>query len=313
VRHCAPCVTDSEHVAGCFGTSARRRPQGEGGFTLVEAVVALGLFGLVLGVTGMVAVRAVTGTGVADRAVAATMLANQALEQARTLSAQAGADGTTVLTSGRTPALVDAVSLADLDLSDTQIAYGDASAAGPALPIETSANVDGTPYAVRTVVGTCQRDTAGGACDLSATHASPTTLYRIVSAVTWPGCLHSECPVTATTLLDPARDPAFNALQDVLPTAHDKCWSTPENTPLTFDPTYQSYTLRDTGDLGNVPVQIVTPPDQGTLTPMVGSSTWRYTPAPGSYTTQFTYRLVDRYHRLSDTAVITLQVGGSGC
>lgn len=306
-------MTDSEHVTRALRTSAGRRPHGEGGFTLVEAVVALGLFGLILGVTGLVAVRAVAGTGVADRAVAATMLANRALEQARTLSAQTAADGSTVLTSGRTQALVDAVSLADIDVGDTQIAYGDASPSGPALPIQASTTVDGTPYTVRTVVGTCQRDAAGGPCDVSPAHTSPTTLYRIVSAVTWPGCLRTACPVTATTLLDPAHDPAFNALQDVLPVASDKCWSTPENTPLTFDPTYQTYTLRDIGDLGSVPVQIVTPPDRGILTPMVGSSTWRYTPASGSYTTQFTYRLVDRYHRLSDTAVITLEVGGSGC
>jgi prepilin-type N-terminal cleavage/methylation domain-containing protein len=303
-------------VLGCFRTPAGRRERAgatpaEGGFTLVEVVVALGLFGLVLAATGLIALRALDGTGRADRAVAATMLANQALEQARTLSAEAAADGSRALTSGRIPAIVDAVSLADLDLADTQITYGAPSAAGPAVPVETSPVVDGTTYTVRTVIGTCQRDLTAGPCDLAPGHAAPITLYRVVAAVTWPGCTRQECPVTATTLLDPARDPAFNALQDVLPAAHDKCWSTPQGTALTFDPTYQSYTVRDTGDLGNVPVQIVTPPDRGTLSPMVGSSTWRYTPVSGTYTTQFTYRLVDRYHRLSDPAVITLHVGSA--
>jgi len=292
----------------------------EAGFTLAEAVVALALFAVILAATGLVTVRALNGTGRADRAVAATMLANQALETARTLSARTAADGTTALLDGRTAALVDAVPVGDLDLSDTQMAYGDAAADGPALPVRSTATVDGIAYTVRTVVGTCRRDVGGGPCDIatpSSSTATPTpstaTLYRVVAAVTWPGCTRLECPVTAGTLLDPAPDPAFNALQDVLPTAVDKCWSTPAGTGLTFDPTYKSYELRDSGDLGNAPVQLVTPPDQGALTQNVGSATWRYTPAAGTYTTQFTYRLVDRYHRVSDPAVITLRIGSGSC
>jgi prepilin-type N-terminal cleavage/methylation domain-containing protein len=310
-------VVDIESVLGCLRVRAGCRPRtgaapAEAGFTLVEAVVALALFGLVAAGTALVAVRAVDGTGRTDRAVAANMLANQALEQARTLSAQAATDGANALTTGRTPALVDAVPVTDLDLTDTQIAYG-APTAAPALPVQSSETVDGTTYAVRVVVGTCQRDLTGGPCDLAAGHSAPVTLYRLIAAVTWPGCIQGQCPVTATTLLDPGRDPAFNALQDVLPVAHDKCWWTAPGTALTFDPTYQSYSLRDSGDLGNAPVRIMTSPDQGTLTQNVGSATWRYTPASGIYTTQFTYRLVDRYDRLSDPAVITLHVGGPGC
>lgn len=292
----------------------RLRPRHEdGGFTLVEAVVALGLFALVVAGTGVVVVRALEGTGSTTRSVAATLLAGQALEQARTVSAQQAADGSTALTQGRTPALVDAVGVADLRLSDTRIAYGDPAPGGPTVPVESTQTVDGTAYTVRVVIGTCTRDAAGGACDLASGHVSPTTLYRVVAAVTWPGCRSVQCPVTATTLLDPAPDAAFNALQDVLPVAHDKCWSTATDTALTFDPTYKSYALRDTGDLGAAPVQIVTAPDRGTLTQNTGSATWTYTPDTGSYTTQFTYRLVDRYHRLSDPAVIVLQVGSGTC
>src|SRR4051794_41840530 len=79
-----------------------RRLRDERGFTLVEAVVALGLFSIVLGSTGLVVVRALTGTGTTDRAVTAVMVADQALENARTISAQAGPGGTPPVGARRT-------------------------------------------------------------------------------------------------------------------------------------------------------------------------------------------------------------------
>jgi hypothetical protein len=136
------------------------------------------------------------------------------------------------------------------------------------------------------------------------------TLYRVVAAVTWPGCTARECPVTATTLVDPAPDPAYNALQDTLPVAVTKCFSTPAGRTLRFDPTYKSYAKRDKGDLGNAPVRVVSPPAAGTLTQNTGSKTWTYRPGSGSYTDQFTYKLVDRYNHVSDPVAVTLQVGG---
>jgi hypothetical protein len=99
----------------------------------------------------------------------------------------------------------------------------------------------------------------------------------------------------------------------VLPVAVDKCFATAAGTALTFDPTYQRYTIRDTGDLGNAPVQVVTAPGQGTLQQNTGSVTWTYTPASGNYTTQFSYRLVDRYTRYSAPALVTLRVGRGPC
>jgi len=272
----------------------------------------MALFATVIAATGLLVVRSLSGTGKANRAVAATMVANAALENARNIAAQAGADGTTALLRGRTPAVVDPVSLADLRLDDTSIAYG-ASAAAPLVPVVATSPVDGISYTVRTVIGTCTRDAAGGACDLATGHTDPVTLHRVVAAVTWPGCTAGECPVTATTLVDTATDPKFNALRDVLPVAVAKCFATGAGTTLTFDPTYQTYTVRDTGDLGNAPVQVVTAPGQGTLQQTTGSALWTYTPAAGNYTTQFTYRLVDRYTRYSDPAVVTLRVGQGPC
>jgi prepilin-type N-terminal cleavage/methylation domain-containing protein len=290
-----------------------RRPAPDDGFTLVEVVVAMALFATVLAATGVLVVRSLTDTGGTSRSITATMIANSALENARNVAAQQGPDGASALLSGRTQALVDAVPVADLRLTDTEPAYGPASGAGPLVPLTATATVDGTPYTVRTLIGTCTRDAAGGPCDRSPGHTDPVTLHRVVVAVTWPACTSPQCPVTATTLIDTARDPAYNALRDVLPVAVDKCFSTAAGTVLRFDPTYKSYTLRDTGDLGNAPVQVVSAPGQGTLQPTSGSATWTYTPAAGSYTTQFTYRLVDRYTRYSAPALVTLVVGGGSC
>ena len=298
----------------CTDAAVREgRGRGDAGFSLVEVVVAMTLLGLVLSATGSLVVRALAGTGGATRAVTAATLANSALEVARNVAAQDAADGTSALLGGRTSALVDAVPTTDLRLGDTRIAYGTASPAAPVVPLSSTPSVDGTTYTVRTVIGTCTRDAAGGACDLAPGHTAPVVLHRVVAAVTWPGCARTECPVTATTLIDTARDPAFNALQDVLPVAVDKCFSTAAGAVLRFDPTYSTYTVRDTGDLGNAPVQIVVQPGQGTLAPNAGSPTWTYTPAAGSYTTQFTYRLVDRYTHYSTPAVITLSVGHGPC
>jgi prepilin-type N-terminal cleavage/methylation domain-containing protein len=291
----------------------RSDPADERGFTLVEVVVAMTLMAGLLAATGVLVVRALTDTGRTSRAVTATLLANSALETARNVTAQQGQDGTTALLRGRTPAVVDAVGVADLRLTDTRIAYGPPDPAGPLVPPAGTSVVDGTTYTVRTVIGTCTRDATGGACDLAAGHTDPVTLHRVVAAVTWPGCGPAECPVTATTLLDTARDPAFNALQDVLPVAKDKCFSGPAGSPLRFDPTYKTYTLRDTGDLGNSPVVVDVWPTEGQLTRSTGSPTWTYTPAAGAYTTSFTYRLVDRYSRYSPPAVVTLQIGGASC
>src|SRR4051812_987224 len=213
--------------------------RGDGGFTLIEAVVALSLLAVTLASTAGVAVRALEGAGSTDRGVAATLLAGQALEQARSVSAQSAADGSNALTSGRTLDVVDPVDVSDLRLGDTRPAYGRPSPTGPLVPVETTQTVDGTPYTVRVVVGTCTRDAGGGPCDLSTNHVSPRTLYRVIAAVTWPDCVPGRCPVAQTTLLDPSPDAAFNALQHVLPVAHDKCWSTSQGSPVTFDPTYK--------------------------------------------------------------------------
>lgn len=283
----------------------------DGGFSLVEVLIAAALFGIVLVSTGAVVIRSLTWTGQTSRGITATMVANQALESARALAAQVDGTGETPLVRGRSQAAVEALDVGDLDLDDTEPAWSANPSGSPTLPLTATRTVDGTPYTVRTVIGTCERTAAGEECVRPSGEAGATTLYRVIAAVTWPGCLPQQCPVTATTLVDAAKDPAFNALLDVMPLAVDKCFETTPGSTLRFDPTYKSYTLRDSGDLGNAPVRRVAGPDRGTLTQNTGSSTWTYVAENGQpYETQFTYYVVDRYQRVSNTATIMIRVGG---
>lgn len=289
--------------------AATRR--GDAGFSLVEAVLAVVLFGMILGATGVLAVRGLRWTGQVDRGIAATTVANQALELARAQAAQLDAAGNTTLLAGRSPSAVNAVDVSDLDLSDTQLAWTPAASGTPAVPLTATKTVGGITYTVRTVIGTCRRPAGGGECR-KPRGADGVPLHRIIAAVTWPDCLEGECPVTAATLVDASRDPTYNALADVPLVAKDKCFSTPADTALTFDPVYKSASLQDTGDLGSDPVTVITAPGRGSLAHANGSRPYTYTPQPGiSSTETMTYRLTDRKGVTSAPATITLVIGGS--
>jgi len=288
--------------------AARR---GDAGFSLVEAVLAVVLFGMILGATGVLAVRGLRWTGQADRGIAATTVANRALELARAQAAQLDAAGDTTLLAGRSPSAVNAVNVSDLDLSDTKLASMPGTSGTPAVPLTATTTVGGITYTVRTVIGTCWRPVGGGECGKSkGSDAVP--LHRIIAAVTWPDCRTGECPVTAATLVDASRDPSYNALADVPLVAKDKCFATPADTELTFDPVYQNASLQDTGDLGSDPVVLLTSPGRGTLAHVKGTRPYTYTPQAGiSSTETMTYRLKDRNGVTSGPATITLVVGGS--
>jgi len=298
--------------AGAASSRAAAR-RGDAGFSLVEAVLAVVLFGMILGATGVLAVRGLRWTGQVDRGIAATAVANRALELARAQAAQLDGAGNTSLLAGRTPAAVNAMNVSDLDLTDTQVASMPGAVGSPAVPLTATETVGGITYSVRTVIGTCWRPVGGGECDKSK-GGDGVPLHRIIAAVTWPDCRKGECPVTAATLVDASRDPTYNALADVPLVAKDKCFSTPADTPLTFDPVYKNASVQDTGDLGSDPVVLVTSPGRGSLVHAKGSRPYTYTPQAGiSSTETMTYRLKDRNGVLSATATITLVVGGAPC
>jgi type II secretory pathway pseudopilin PulG len=284
------------------------------GFMLVEAVIAVVLFGMILAATGVLVVRGLHWTGGVDRSVAATSVANEALELARARATRTAAGGAANLLAGRSPATVAQAGLDGVDLSDTALAYATADPGVAVVPLRATRTVGGTTYEVRTIVGTCRRPAAGGSCTAGTDPVGSVLLYRVIAAVTWPACRPRECPVTVATLLDTAPDPAYNALADVDLVARDKCFATPVDTALTLDPTYQTSLVRDSGDLGNDPVEVLTPPARGSLAHVPGSRPYTYTPQAGTVSTEsFAYRLRDRYGAYSNPATITLQVGGAPC
>lgn len=187
---------------------SRRR---DGGFTLVETMVALGIVGTVMASLSTFFVRA----AVVQSRQADTQVAVQIAAGSMDYASQLPGDN---LLLGRTQAAVQAEWQAPaastyLDTTRTQPAWQDpslpASAAVQGLPTapETIQLATGsTPYKRWWYVGSCWQIKTGGDCTVVSTALQSlyVPMYRVVVVITWssPACAAGLCQYVATMLTE---------------------------------------------------------------------------------------------------------------
>lgn len=294
----------------------------DGGFTLVEAVVATVLLSVIMSSMAALFVKGSEQSNDLRRRQAAVTLAQQALEAARAASPVPDAAGCVQLLQGRTAALV-AAQWATAPVSVTSItdsASAPPTCTGPlTVPLQGVAGPAGTatdpvllqnlPYTVQTFIGTCVLTTSRSSClQAGAVPAGSPALYRVVARVTWtaPGCAPGPCEYSASTFVDPSPDPLFNVRGAAGPVAADDTACIASGTAGMLD-----LTGNDSGALGPTPVTVTRAPAKGTLSTGIASGIGSYTPAAGATgTDSFAYRLTDVNGLLSGTASVTVTLGG---
>jgi prepilin-type N-terminal cleavage/methylation domain-containing protein len=294
----------------------------DGGFTLVEVVVALGLLSTLLAAVGALFVGGVKNGAQLQRRQAAVSLAQQALEAARAVNATPDQTGCSKLLQGRTQAGVDAqwAAAPSAITSVTDEAWSPSLCGGSiVLPLQgipagagTATDpviLGGQPYTVRTYIGTCVLTAARDNCLRSnAVPGGSPTMYRIVARVTWSGsgCNTAQCEYAASTLVDPSADPVFNVRGASGPVAVPDTVCLASGGPGTIN-----IIANDTGSLGSSPVTILTQPQKGTLGSSVPSGIGSYTPQNGATGNDtFSYYLTDVNGLISSTVTVTVTIGG---
>ncbi len=199
------------------GTAGHDSAQ-DGGFTLIEVVIAISLLLLMTLPFASSYVTSITATTDSHIADVAVTLASTALDKAQALDATnlggtallQGRDCTSVGTQWAA-ALPPGVSLADtVKQCDSSAASGSgATAPLPTSPVTTT--VSGHTFTVYYYVGTCYYQSAG---DCLQTPTTSEELYRVIVDVTWSapqgGCGTAGCDYVASTLVSGSSDPIFN-------------------------------------------------------------------------------------------------------
>ena len=212
----------------------------DGGFTLVEVVVAVVLLGLVTTAVLPFFLQSLTkGAGLQERQ-AGVAVANSAMEQARSVVAtQATLGGSAVVTGlvrGRAEADVRAQwAAAGESTAATTPRWDPAPASAPlnarvtpgapdhptnaVIPLRRTDTISSVTYTSATLIGTCRRPRAdpAAACAASGTGTPPAgtvELVRLVVVTTWAPLNGGACPTDGcryrlASLVDPTVDPLW--------------------------------------------------------------------------------------------------------
>jgi prepilin-type N-terminal cleavage/methylation domain-containing protein len=194
----------------------RAQDSNEGGFSLIEVMVALALVITVMATTAGFFTTSLKQSNGQTQAQEAAVLADQQLDYTRSVAA-------TSLLSGRTQTAVQAAiaSPGSVDLSQDVTATGnyDPSATGAssqAVPISMTNNVGGTTYTIVTFINQCYVAVAANQT-CTATDSGNGWVYRITVDVSYQvgggrscGAANKPCQFVVSTLRDPGTDPCFN-------------------------------------------------------------------------------------------------------
>ncbi|TAK69550.1 MAG: type II secretion system protein [Actinomycetota bacterium] len=301
------------------GMVLRRRVRPDAGFTLIEVIVALAILSLLSTSLLTLFIRAMaTADGNSDRQ-AATSVANQVLENARTVSPRipdGGAAGNSAIVRGRFSTAVTtqwnaATGTALLTpLGQTDNVWDPTATSGstPTVPLSSTVLVGTTTFTAQTYLGTCMRaaGTASTACVPTAgAPAGSVLMFRVIVSVTWgtaTACSGGPCQYVVSSLIDPSSDKTFNTNQAV-PVATDDAATTPYNTLVNID-----VLGNDTGSLDITSVVVATSPSHGTVS-VRPDGTINYTPATNYVgTDSFTYNVSNTLGVRSNDATVLITV-----
>lgn len=185
----------------------------EGGFTLVEVLVALTLVVAVMLSAGVFFTRSMKGTGLHQQRQAAVALGDQAMELARAVPPSRMVNGRSQLgVDGQWAAAGSVVTSKSFKVYDALAG----TSSTPAIPFESQARVNNVQYTIRTFVDGCYLGSAGGVCGPTVT-AGATQLYRLTVDVRWDPGPHQtcggsggRCDYVVSTLVDPSTNATFN-------------------------------------------------------------------------------------------------------
>ena len=199
----------------------------DGGFSLVEVLVAIAVIGTVMTAVAPFLVQSFAVVGQERGRQVAVQVANDALERARALDPSSLVAGRSQLETqaqwDAAPAVVAAY-LADMDQAWDLLLPTATSQAGPRAPLPTVANpvaVNGVTYNQNWYVGRCWQGKVDPAAtgvaavgDCGPVNAAPGLLpyFRVVVAVTWPdaSCAADQCVYLASTVVSTGVDPRFD-------------------------------------------------------------------------------------------------------
>jgi type II secretory pathway pseudopilin PulG len=201
--------------------SVRRPSRDDGGFSLVEVTVSLVVLTVTMTSALTLFVRAIGNTDVQAQRQQAITIANDQLEQVRTVDV-------TNLVDGRGLTAVQGLWGWDPSLTSLSVLLSDPTAVLTStglIPTIKTTTVDNVKYTVRTYIDLCYLPTSSTTCGLSLTGAKP--MYRITVSVAWSPKNTRKCDSTVTKIIAGSSD---RCQEYVVTTLRDKSTDATFNT-----------------------------------------------------------------------------------